>query len=111
MPEPTYFGNPSGTRSAGKDMTAIGDRLTESVNRHLGTIKGIESGTPWGNDEPGERFANGDEGNGYVAASQGFAEAAPGVGEAVSGLGEAVVGVVDLTQATDQSNAQHLNVT
>ncbi|HEX6075055.1 MAG TPA: hypothetical protein VFZ32_07300 [Micromonosporaceae bacterium] len=110
MPE-TYFGNPEATRSGGRDLAAVGDRLTESVNKHLDTIKGIEAGNPWGNDEPGQRFANGDNGNGYVAASQGFAEAAPGVGENVSGLGDAVVGVVDLTQGTDQTNAQNLNVT
>jgi hypothetical protein len=108
----TYFGNPDGTRSGGQDMSAIGDRITSAVDRNLATIKDIEGGQPWGTDEPGQQFANGESGNGYVSASTGFAEAAPDIGPAVSGLGEAVVGVVDLTQGVDQSSAQTLgNVT
>lgn len=104
----TYFGNPEGTRSGGQDLSAIGDRITSAVNRHLGTVKDIEAGQPWGNDEPGQQFANGEKGDGYVSASTGFADAAPEIGPAVTGLGNAVVGVVDLTQGVDQSNAQDL---
>jgi hypothetical protein len=104
----TYFGNPDGTRSGGQDLSAIGDRITSAVDRNLATIKGIEASQPWGSDEPGQQFANGEKGDGYVAASTGFADAAPDIGPAVSGLGSAVVGVVDLTQGVDATNAQDL---
>ena len=41
----------------------------------------VEAGQPWGNDEPGQQFANGEKGDGYVAASTGFADAAPDIGD------------------------------
>lgn len=109
--EQTYFGDPQGTRSRAKDMASAGERLKSAINRHMGTITGLEAGEPWGTDEPGRKFANGENNDGYHVSSQGYFEAvagsgtSPGVGDAVKGLGDAVVATVDYVQAMDDGNA------
>ncbi|MGH3734576.1 MAG: hypothetical protein ACRDT6_02970 [Micromonosporaceae bacterium] len=104
--ETVYFGDPERTRQGGKDMASAGERLNTAITKHKGTITGLEASAPWGPDEPGKKFANGESGDdGYVTASTDFLEAVPDVGTAVEGLGNAVVAAVDQAFGIDVQSA------
>ncbi|WP_067830124.1 hypothetical protein [Nocardia inohanensis] len=76
---------------AAAKTTAISDAIKAVLTGLEAAVDG--RGTPWGHDKPGNLFANGEDGNGYVASRQNLAkltaDTTTNTGEQGGGQGDA----------------------
>ncbi len=104
------FEDPQATRGYASDAKAISEDLQSKVTTAMGVIEGLESGAPWGNDEPGKAFANGPGGDdGYVANSTGYRTLAPKAGPAAVQIFGAVEKTVDTLTGVDADGEATIN--
>lgn len=95
--------NPELLRQAATKTTHVNDRIRTVLTGLVSAIDGL--GTPWGNDEPGSRFADGEDGkNGYTAARQNLTELTSNLGgTAENHSGAQVVAAKDTAGAEEAS--------
>lgn len=76
---------------ASAKTTAVSDAIKAVLTGLEAAIDG--RGTPWGNDKPGNLFANGEDGNGYLASRKNLAkltaDTTANAGENAGGQGDA----------------------
>ena len=93
------FVNPDGASSGASQLTSAADNLARRFKQLSGTIDGMNTGKPWGDDEPGKTFfkeylESGAESSAAVTLDAGhklvetMAELGPGVKSAVEGTVE-----------------------
>ncbi|RDI46163.1 hypothetical protein [Nocardia mexicana] len=58
--------DPELQRQAANKAKQVSDRISDALTTLQAAAEG--RGTPWGNDQYGDRFANGENNNGYEAA-------------------------------------------
>ncbi|MDI2132184.1 hypothetical protein [Yinghuangia seranimata] len=96
--------HPDDLRSTAPAFTTEGDTLHKALTALQATMAGL--GAPWGDDDQGKVFANGDGTNpGFVPAQESLFKALGVMAQGIASMDPALRALADNTTAQDQSNA------